>query len=139
MSTETFLVGEILLKKGVTEKQARKLVKDISEYTEVDTAIEGTVSYDYYVHNMRYSFNGKALIVQDATTNGCLMIKYHDVSYSSHIFLESREGLRKKLKENKEIIQEASFSLYYLSEPDDNIYYSSSAKDGEIGSWDSQD
>ena len=137
MSTETFLVGEILLKKGVTEKQARELVKDISEYTEVDTAIEGTVDYEYYSRNMRHNFNEKALIIRDHLINSGLVIKYHVVSYLSHIYPEKIEALRKKLKENKKIIREASFSLYYLSEPDENIYYSSSAKDGEIGSWDS--
>lgn len=136
MSTETFLVGDITLKKGVTEKQARQLVKDISEYTEVETAIEGTVDYEYYLRNMRYNFNGKALIIRDGSIDGGPMIRYHDISYSSHIYPEKIESLREKLKENKEIIQEAAFSLYYLSEPDENIYYSSSAEKGEIGSWD---
>jgi hypothetical protein len=131
MSIETFLVGEITLKKGVTERQARQLVKDISEYTEVGTAIEGTVDYEYYLRNMRYNFNGKALIIRDDSIDEGPMIRYHDISYSSHIFPEKIEALREKLKENKEIIREAAFSLYYLNEPDENIYYSSSAKEGK--------
>lgn len=136
MSTETFLVGSITLKEGVTEEQARELVKDISEYTEVNEAIEGIVDYAFYARNMMHKFNGKALIVsEELGGKKYLTIRYSDISYSSHIYTETVESLTKKLKENRGIIDEASFSLYYLSDPDENIYFTSAAEPGEIGSW----
>lgn len=133
MSTETFLVGEITLKKGVSEKQARRLVSDISEYTEVSEAFEGTVDYMFYSANMRNRLDGKALIVNEGNN---LSIKYSDLSISSHIYPESMESLKEVLKENKRIIEDVSFSLYYLSESDENIFFSSTAEPGRIGSWD---
>ena len=133
MSTETFLVGDITLKKGVNEEQARRLIADISEYTEVSEAFEGIVDYMFYSANMRNKLNGKALIIKERDN---LSIRYSDISYSSHIYSESVVSLKEVLKENKHIIEDVNFSLYYLSEADENIFFSSTAEPGEIGSWD---
>ena len=134
MSTETFLVGDIELKEGVTEEQARRLISDISEYTEVNEAFKGTVDYTYFIEDMMYQHNGEALISNEGDH---LTIRYSDISYSSHIYPEKMDSLRGKLKENKDIIKQVNLGLYYLRETDDQIYFSSSAKKGNIGSWDS--
>ena len=133
MSTETFLVGDITLKKGVSEEQARRLISDISEYTEVGEAFSGVVDYMFYTTNMRNKLSGKALIVNEGNN---LSIRYSDISFSSHIYPEKIESLKGVLKENKRIIEDVNFSLYYLSEADEGIYFSSSAEPGESGSWD---
>ncbi|MCL5437749.1 MAG: hypothetical protein M1148_00940, partial [Candidatus Thermoplasmatota archaeon] len=47
--------------------------------------------------------------------------------------------LRRKLYQNRELIQEASMSLYYLSEADEDLYFSADAKEEEYGSWREED
>ena len=134
MSTGTFLVGSIELKKGVTEKQARKLIWDIGECTEVNEALKGTVDFTYFIENMIHQHNGKAIVINEGDH---FTIRYSDISHSRHIYSEKMDSLREKLKENKGIIKEVSFSLYYLGEVGGQIYFRSSAKRGSFGSWDS--
>ena len=137
MSTETFLTGSVSLKPGVTEAVARQLVKDIGEYTEVNEAQEGIVNFDYYQKYLFGKVNGKAVLVLDRFDGKeYIDIRYHDVSWNSHIHGDKWDDLEETLKRKRDILREVSLGLYYLTEPDANIYYEQSAKPGETGSWD---
>ena len=138
MSTETFLTGSITLKKGVGEKEARKLAADLGDYTEVSQVMAGYVSSDYYAHHLRNKADGHAVIVWDAYCEA-FEIRYSDVSWSSHLYDDKWRDIRRKLYQNRELIQEASMSLYYLSEADEDLYFSADAKEEEYGSWREED
>ncbi len=137
MSSETLLVGDITLKEGVGYDRARKLAEDLKECTEVYTVLEGYVNYNFYLSNIfkNTDMKGKALIIYNDFSK-TFSISYSDLSWSSHIYDDMWDELKRKLYENREIIRDVSMSLWYLTESDRSIYIAPDAKDGEYGSWD---
>jgi len=117
VSTETLLVGAITFISGLDEDEVRGIADDLSEYTEI--------SPEDMMSDRTYQDSGmqwKSLITYSDYGKRQYTLHYNYVNWSSHMYEDTWENMMKYLARHAKKIRKVGLSLFYLQEPDRDIY-----------------
>jgi len=110
-------VGAITFIGGLDEDEVRRIADDLSEYTEISP--EDMISERTYQDS---SMQWRSLITYSDSGKREYTLHYNYVNWSSHIYEETWNDMMKYLAKHAKKIGEVSLSLYYLQEPDRDVY-----------------
>jgi len=127
MSWETLLVGNVVFKEDKSYDEVKHVVKLLCEYSECNVPKE-LKPFDKYIKNYNNKKNGAHLTIND---NNVIELHIVDVNWSSHMSEEKMNALKCITAKYKDLITMSAFSLFYLSEPDDQFYYAAGEQDEE--------
>jgi len=117
VSTETLLVGAITFISGLDLDEVRGIADDLSEYTEISP--EDIMSYREYQDS---SMQWKSLITYSDYGKMQYTLHYNYVNWFSHMYEDTWNDMMKYLTKHAKKISEVNLSLFYLQEPDRDIY-----------------
>jgi len=117
VSTETLLVGVITFARGLDLDEVRRIADDLSEYTEISP--EDIMSYrEYQDSGMQW----KSLLTYIGEREIQYTLHYNYVNWSSHMYEDTWDDIMKYLTKHAKKIRKVGLSLFYLQEPDRDIY-----------------
>jgi len=117
VSTETLLVGAITFIGGLDEDEVKSIADDLSEYTEISP--EDMISERTYQDS---GMQWKSLLTYSDSGKRQYTLHYNYVNWSSHMYEETWNDMMKYLVKHAKKISEVNLSLFYLQEPDRDIY-----------------
>jgi len=117
VSTETLLVGAITFIGGLDEDEVKSIADDLSEYTEISP--EDMISERTYQDS---GMQWKSLLTYSDSGKRQYTLHYNYVNWSSHMYEETWNDMMKYLVKHAKKIREVNLSLFYLQEPDRDIY-----------------
>jgi hypothetical protein len=117
VSSETLLVGAITFICGLDEDEVRSITDDLSECTEI--------SPEDMISDRTYQDSGmqwKSLLTYSDYGKRQYTLHYNYVNWSSHTYENRWNDMMKYLAKHAKKIREVNLSLFYLQEPDRDIY-----------------
>jgi hypothetical protein len=120
MSWETLLIGDIYFKRNY--KKIEGLLEEICEILELRKPIKIRESEYEKLRRSGNAKYGNYLV----SSRDFLYLLITDINWGSHVNDEKLEELRSLLSKNKDLVDTADLSLFYLDEAHETLNYDSS-------------
>ena len=118
MSWSTLLTGNVDFKKGKTYDEVKEVIHYFCKYSEVDEP-DIIEKYDHYWKKLRNSTNNAHIIIGKHT----IKLDIQDINWTSDRDTYTLNALEQIVAKYKDLIDNVSFSLYYLNTADVKFYY----------------